>query len=110
MIKKIRYSSVMDAITVLRHDGFDKDSKMEGDHITFNDEQFEAEDLKILIVYRYEGDSDPGDEATVYGLKTRNGLKGTLVMADGIYAEALSTSILKKLHHIKNKGFHQRIY
>jgi hypothetical protein len=109
MIKKYRYSTVMDAIAVLKQDGFDKDFKLEGDHIISNNEQFEAEDLKILVVYRYEGNSDPGDEATVYGLETNDGQKGILVMADGIYADVSSTLILKKLHHIKNKGFHQRV-
>ena len=109
MTKKFWYSSVMDAISVLRQEGFDKDFNIEGDHITFNDEKFEAQDLKILVVSRYEGNSDPGDEATVYGLETNDGKKGILVMADGIYAGVSSTSILKKLHQSKNKGFHQII-
>jgi hypothetical protein len=30
-------------------------------------------------VYRYEGESDPGDEAVVYGIKSNSGKKGVYV-------------------------------
>lgn len=66
---------------------------------------FQGEDLKIITVYRYEGNSDPADEATVYGIETSSGLKGILVVGDGIYSNSSSTKILKELHRKKNKTF-----
>jgi|SRR4051812_49100729 hypothetical protein len=103
MEKKFRYSTVTDAVQTLRKAGFNKDCRLGRDFITCGSEKFEAKDLRIAVVYRYEGDSGPADEATVYGIKTKCRLKGILIMADGIYADAASTQILEKLHFRKNK-------
>jgi hypothetical protein len=45
----------------------------------------------------YQGNFDPADEASVYGLKTNTGFKGILIAGDGIYSNT-STKVLKKLH------------
>ena len=37
------------------------------------------EKFEIVHVYRYEGNSDPGDEAVVYGIKSISGKKGVYV-------------------------------
>jgi hypothetical protein len=48
--------------------------------------------------YRFEGMSDPGDEAVVYAISSpRHGVKGTLVNGYGISSEALSAEMVKAL-------------
>jgi hypothetical protein len=103
MEKKFRYATVTDAVQTLRRAGFNKDCHLEEDFILCGSEKFEAEDLRIAVVYRYEGDSDPADEATVYGIETKYGLKGILIIGDGIYSDTASTQILEQLHFRKNK-------
>ncbi len=61
-------------------------------------ETFNADDFDIIDVYRYEGNSDPGDEATVYAIQSKTGVKGVLVTGYGMSAEDVSPDILKKLH------------
>lgn len=61
-------------------------------------ETFNADDFDIVDVYRYEGNSDPGDEATVYAIQSKKGVKGVLVTGYGMSAEDVSPDILKKLH------------
>ena len=48
---------------------------MQEDRIINSPDNFE-----IVHVYRYEGETDPGDEATVYGIKSSTGEKGVFVV------------------------------
>ncbi len=105
MNKKFRYASATQAVSNLQQQGFDKDFRIEGEYIVCEDEKFDADELKISVVYRYEGQSDPGDETTVYGIETHTGIKGILLVADGIYSDADSMKILKKLHKAKIEGY-----
>ena len=104
MIKKYGYNTVTEAVALLRKDGFTADFQFNGNYIIgSNGKRFAAKDLRKLFVYRYEGPSDPADEATVYGLKTNEGTKGVLVIGDGIYADGAATAMLVKLHQSGNE-------
>jgi len=62
------------------------------------EQKFNADDFDIVDTYRYEGNSDPGDEATVYAIQSKSGVKGTLVTGYGVSAEDTSPELMKKLH------------
>jgi hypothetical protein len=47
---------------------------------------FDPEDLTIREYHRFEGVSDPDDASIVYAIETRNGTKGVLADAFGLYA------------------------
>lgn len=48
--------------------------------------------------YRFEGETDPGDEAIVYAISSLKGnVKGTLVNGYGIYSESLTDDMVKAL-------------
>ena len=50
--------------------------------------------------HRFEGPSDPGDEAVVYAISSpKYNIKGTLVNGYGIYSEPLADEMVKALHH-----------
>ncbi|MDZ4756676.1 MAG: hypothetical protein SGJ10_00875 [Bacteroidota bacterium] len=59
------------------------------------------DDFEIVDVYRYEGDSDPADEAVVYAIESKTGVKGILVTGYGIYSDTISAKILEKLNKRK---------
>ena len=98
MNTKFLYGTVASAINALRKAGFDKDFRLMGNDIGWNDIKMDINDLKIVTVSRYEGNSDPADEASVYGLESKTGLKGILITNDDANSEASSSHILKKLH------------
>ncbi|MEP7143666.1 MAG: hypothetical protein ABI707_12380 [Ferruginibacter sp.] len=102
MENKYKYNTVVSAINALRKDGFTNDFNLFEDHIACGKIVLKADDLKIKVLYRYEGNSDPADEATVYGLESSSGLKGILVLGDEINSEVASTEILKRLHQQDN--------
>lgn len=91
------YATVTDAIKALREKGFTEDFNLEENCIVCKPGKFTHEEFEITEVYRYEGDSDPADEATVYGIISSTGVKGVLVTGYGISSDTLSTAILKKL-------------
>ena len=105
MKEKFKYGPITHAINMLRKKGFGKDFSLVEGSIVYKEKEFKAKDLKISVIYRYEGDSDPADEATVYGLETISGLKGILVTGEGIYAEGSSSPTLKELHIKENQLF-----
>lgn len=74
MIRMYHYATVSKALDQLHEKGFTCDFNLNSDLIKKNPEKFE-----IVHVYRYEGDSDPGDEAVVYGIKSTSGKKGVYV-------------------------------
>ena len=74
MTKMYHYATVSKALDQLNEKGFTFDFNLNSDMIKKNPEKFE-----IVHVYRYEGDSDPGDEAVVYGIKSSSGKKGVYV-------------------------------
>jgi len=98
MNTKFLYGTVTSAIKALRKAGFDKDFRLMGNGIGWNDIKMDINDLKIVMLSRYEGNSDPADEASVYGLESKTGLKGILITNDDANSEASSGYILKKLH------------
>lgn len=93
------YNTVSEAINKLREQGFTLDFNLEENCIACSGNKFEAEDFDIVHVYRYEGDSDPGDEATVYAIESKSGFKGVLVTGYGVSSDSSSSKILEKLHY-----------
>ncbi|MBF6607118.1 MAG: hypothetical protein ITG00_00070 [Flavobacterium sp.] len=90
------YTTVSKALEELQKKGFTIDYNLKEEAIDENPENFE-----IVHVYRYEGETDPGDEATVYGIKAKNGDKGVYVAGNSTYAEK---SAAMTLHELSIKG------
>ena len=91
------YDTVSQAVNELKKRGYTLDFNLQENCIICNQQKFNPEDFKIVEVYRFEGDSDPADEAVVYAIESKNGLKGVLVNGYGISAETLSSDMAKKL-------------
>ena len=48
---------------------------------------YQPSEIKVINTMRFEGNSDPNDNAVLYTIETNDGFKGTLVDAFGIYGE-----------------------
>ncbi len=95
------YATVSTALNELKKQGFTVDFNLHDNCIVCGEGKFEAADFDIVDVYRYEGNSDPGDEATVYAIQSKTGIKGVLVTGYGASEDSFSTEVLSKLkaHH-----------
>jgi hypothetical protein len=99
MKQKFHYATVTEAIEQLKKQGYTLDLNLKENHFVAGEQQYIADEFEIVDLYRYEGPSDPADEATVYALASASGIKGILVSGYGISADDASTEILKLLHY-----------
>jgi hypothetical protein len=64
-----------------------------GEDVNLNPNEFNIDE-----VYRFEGETDPGDEMVVYAISALGkGPKGILVNAFGMYADPISDDLMAKL-------------
>ena len=59
--------------------------------------EIRPEDFKVDKIYRFEGMSSTDDNSILYAISSKNGIKGLLVDAYGVYAENLTEAMRKKL-------------
>lgn len=95
--KMFSYDTVTEAVTGLKKRGFTMDFNLEENCIVCDNDKYDPEDFEIVEVYRFEGNSDPADEAVIYAIESKNGEKGILVSGYGISADAISSEMAKKL-------------
>jgi len=91
------YDTLSEAVNDLKKRGFDLDFNLQENCLICHGDKFNVNDFEITEVYRFEGNTDPADEAVVYAIASPNGLKGTLVTAYGIYAEGMGAEMAQKL-------------
>lgn len=91
------YASVLTAIDELRQKGFMEDFNLHQNCLICSTGKFEADDFEISHIYYYEGETNPDDEATVYGIESKSGIKGILVTGNEQDIDPMSKSIIDKL-------------
>jgi hypothetical protein len=92
MAKMYHYSTVSKALDDLNEKGFTYDFNLHEADIVKNPNNYE-----IVHIYRYEGDSDPDDEAIVYGIKSSSGKKGVYVAGFAANSVNEATQVLIQL-------------
>ena len=71
--------------------------------------KLKSDEFTVDKFYRFEGESDPGDEMTLYAITASNGMKGVFVAAQGTYANEVSPELMAKLdvsdrHNVNTDG------
>jgi hypothetical protein len=93
----ISYDTVSEAVNGLKKRGYTLDFNLGENCLICHKDKFDINDFEIVEVYRFEGNSDPADEAAVYAVESVRGDKGVLVTGYGISAEGLSAEMARKL-------------
>ena len=93
------YATVTETLNALKEEGYVLDFNLKPDCVTCISPNIKLypDDFVIDKFYRFEGASNPDDSAIVYAISSKDGLKGTLVDAYGVYADSLTTEMIKKL-------------
>lgn len=88
--------SVIEIIEQLRNEGYINDFSIKNDTILDDSgkKSYRPEDLIIERIERYEGDSNPSDNAVIYVLTAKDGTKGILVDSYGAYADPKLAKII----------------
>ena len=93
------YDTVVEAVKGLKQRGFTIDFNLEADRISCQQTPLSLTpaDFEITEFYRFEGESDPADEAIVYAIESKEGQKGVLVNGFGISSEEVGAEMIEKL-------------
>lgn len=91
------YDTVSAAVNGLKARGFTLDFNLRENCIICHEGKFDPTDFEIVEVYRFEGQTDPADEAVVYAIESNKGHKGVLVNGYGISSDSMSGEMAKKL-------------
>nr|WP_221898799.1 phosphoribosylpyrophosphate synthetase [Robiginitalea sp. SC105] len=62
---------------------------------------YPASELDVNHFYRFEGETNPGDNTILYAIETSDGHKGLLVDAYGAYAGNIPRDIVQKLRIVR---------
>ena len=86
-------------------DGYTDNLKVtkQGLYSSVKDKTYAPAEVRIIDFYRFEGQSDPADNAIMYVIETGDGVKGTLVDAYGAYADEQINKFMTEVEEINKK-------
>ena len=98
------YETVSEAINDLIKRGYTHDFNihLDGECLVCNNTttQLSPDDFEIDETYRFEGNTDPGDEMILFAISSKkHKIKGTLLNAYGLYSDSVTTKIVEKLEN-----------
>jgi hypothetical protein len=85
--------------------GFTESFKVVGKGLTTEAQEkfYNPEEVRITNFFRFEGYSDPMDNAILYLIETNDNVKGTLIDAYGAYADAKLSKFIHDVEDIQKK-------
>ena len=96
------YETVSEAVSDLQQRGYTADFSFHPDKDalihTPSSTALSHDEFQIDAIYRFEGDTDPGDEMIVFAISSKkDDSKGIIVNAFGVYADANESKIVALL-------------
>jgi hypothetical protein len=94
--------TLVETLEQLKNEGFTYDFNLTAHALeVHNDEGVQLtlspDDFNIVKIFRFEGMTNPSDESILYAIESSTGLKGTMLSSYGMYADAMSNEMIKKL-------------
>jgi len=98
--------SMVACLSKVVDDGYNEDFRATktGLHAVSTHKLYSPDQIKVVNFFRFEGFSDPDDNAILYVIETNDGVKGTLIDAYGPYADPLVYNFI-----INMEAKHKRI-
>lgn len=93
------YRTLSEAIADLQKRGFTEDYNFKEDRIESRGSNlsYSPDEFEIVEHHRFEGMSNPDDNSVIYAISGKDGSKGILVDAYGVYASPLTDELIQKL-------------
>ena len=106
-LNKEEMDTLVECMNVLRERGYSHNFNASKEDTIFDDskQEFTPDRVKISTFYRFEGESDPGDNSILYAIETDTGEKGILVNSYGPNSDTKITKFIEKVENI-NKEKH----
>ena len=94
-------STLSETLTRLKEAGYTEDFNPHGQYLAGQRSaiQLAPDEFEVDQHYRFEGPTDPADEAVLYAISSAKfNLKGTLINGYGIYSDPINDELLSALH------------
>lgn len=93
------YDTLSEAINDLISKGYTYDFNLNPDCIKCSSLKIKVhpEDFEVDEFFRFEGMSSTDDNSILYAISSKEGIKGLLVDAYGVYSESLNEKMIQKL-------------
>lgn len=97
--------SLSSCLNKMVSDGYSADFKAtsEGLYSINTHRTYYPQEVRVVNFFRFEGPSDPEDNAIMYVIETNDGEKGTLVDAYGAYSDPQIEKFMKQVEDIHKK-------
>ena len=66
--------------------------------IHLNGKSYKQDEIEIIKTYRFEGESDPADEAIIYLIEATDGIIGYSLDAYGVYTNHANDAFADSIH------------
>lgn len=95
--------SLSSCVNKMKEEGFKEDFQVTPKGLTSFDKSksYNPDQVRIVNFYRFEGESDPGDNTILYVVETDDGEKGTLVDGYGAYADVNVAKFIVQVEEIQ---------
>jgi len=99
-------STLTECVNKAMKDGYTDTLKVtkQGLYSSAKDKIYCPDDVKVINFFRFEGQSDPADNAIMYVVETTDGVKGILIDAYGAYADEHVNKFMTSVEEINKKG------
>jgi hypothetical protein len=104
--KRVEMTSMTGCISTLEKEGYSENFVMKdvGMQAPTSQKLYNPEEITVDSFYRFEGDSDPADNAIIYAITSNDGLKGLLVDAyGGPYVNQKIASFISEVEKISKR-------
>jgi NADH dehydrogenase len=95
--EKVHLKSLSSMLNHLTSLGYETQFQVtdQGLYSTKSEKTYKSNEIEVVRYFRFEGESNPDDNEILYAILTKDGEKGTLVDAYGIYNDAKITNFMK---------------
>ena len=95
--EKVHLKSLSSMLNHLTSLGYESQFQVsdQGLYSTKSEKTYKSNEIEVVRYFRFEGESNPDDNEILYAILTKDGEKGTLVDAYGIYNDAKITNFMK---------------
>ncbi len=97
-------TTLSEVTNVLKERGYTSDFNLKSTHLGYKGDSIKIYPGEFIVDkhYRFEGSSDPGDEAIVFAITCpKYNLKGVLINGYGVSSESMSKEMIKALDERK---------
>lgn|ERR1041385_2154619 len=98
-------TTLSQAMAAVQEEGFKENFEVKDKKLFApgNQKSYEPEDVSVKNFYRFEGISDPDDNSILYAIEAKDGTKGILVDAYGIYSDGKTSEFMKRVEEMGKK-------